>query len=105
MERQEFASILNLLDQLSSAELAEREEQVRSLRSSRKGMDALENFDQSMRDIRQYPHCGNGTVYKHGRDSRGSQRFRCRPPSQGVRKPALSECLVLNRPPREIFHT
>ncbi len=46
-------------------------------------MDALENFDQSMRDIRQCPHCGNGKVYKHGRDSRGSQRFRCRPPSQG----------------------
>ena len=59
MERQEFASILNLLDYLYSEELAEREEQVRSLRSSRKGMDALENFDQSMRDIRQCPHCGN----------------------------------------------
>ena len=83
MERQKFASILNLLDQLSSEELAEQEEQVRSLRSSRKGMDALENFDQSMRDIRQFPHFGNGTVYKHDRDSRGSQRFRCRPPSQG----------------------
>lgn len=43
MQRQEFASTLNLLDQLSSEELAELEGQVRSLRSSRKGMDALEN--------------------------------------------------------------
>ena len=83
MKRQEFASFLNLLEKMSSKELAELEDQVRSLRSSRKGMDALENFDQSMRDIRQCPHCGNDKVYKHGRDSRGFQRFRCRPPSQG----------------------
>ena len=83
MERQKFASILDLLEKMSSEELAELEDQVRSLRSSRKGMDALENFDQSMRDIRQCPHCGSHKVYKHGRDSRGSQRFRCRPPSQG----------------------
>ena len=83
MERQEFASILNLLEKMSSEELAELEDQARSVRSSRKGMDALENFDQSMRDSRQCPHCGNDKVYKHGHDSRGSQRFRCRPPSQG----------------------
>jgi transposase-like protein len=83
MERQEFASYLNLLEKMSSEELAELEDQVRSLRSGRKGRDALEHFDQSMRDARRCPHCGRDKVYKHGRDSRGSQRFRCRPPSRG----------------------
>lgn len=44
MEPQDFASILNLLEKMSSEELAELEDQVRSTQSRRKGMDALENF-------------------------------------------------------------
>ncbi|MCY4143250.1 MAG: hypothetical protein OXG08_06125 [Gammaproteobacteria bacterium] len=77
-----FSTILEQLDELSSEDLERLESRARSLRSSRKGVQALRNFEQSMRESRRCPHCGMDKAYRHGRDSRGTQRFRCRPPSQ-----------------------
>lgn len=65
---------------MSSEEL---EDFVRTLRGRRKGPDSLKNFDQSITEVRRCLHCGKDKAYRHGRDSRGTQRFRCRPPSQG----------------------
>ena len=79
MNRQGFKSILKCLDAMSSEQLFELEKQARSRRNDRKGLDALENFDQLLLDSRVCPHCGKDEAYRHGRDARGSQRFRCRP--------------------------
>ncbi|MCY4143897.1 MAG: IS1595 family transposase [Gammaproteobacteria bacterium] len=83
MDRQTFSFMLDHLGDMSSGELKELENRARSLRGSRKGLEALKNFDQSMTEVRRCPHCGKDKAFRHGRDSRGAQRFRCRPVSQG----------------------
>ncbi|MCY3883967.1 MAG: hypothetical protein OXG24_03525 [Gammaproteobacteria bacterium] len=55
--------MLDLLGDMSSEELQELEDCARSLRSSRKGLEALKNFDQSMTEVRRCPHCGKDKAY------------------------------------------
>lgn len=83
MDQQAFARVLDLLGEMSSEELEKLENRVRSLRGSQKGVHALEQFDRSMTEARRCPRCGKDKAYRHGRDARGAQRFRCRPPSEG----------------------
>ncbi|MCY4143311.1 MAG: hypothetical protein OXG08_06435 [Gammaproteobacteria bacterium] len=83
MDRQTFSFTLDLLGDMSSEELQELEDCAGSLIDSRKGLEALKNFDQLVTEFRRCPHCGKDKAYRHGRDSPGAQRFRCRLPSRG----------------------
>ena len=56
MERPEFASILNLRQEIPSEGLAEFKDQVCSLRSTRMGMAAFQDLDQWSLNTRKCPH-------------------------------------------------